>query len=327
MLSKSLIFKNLESIKKDLIELCSSKLIDIFVMFCVFSFLTVSLMAYCTIFDIDQSEFIYELGGPYLLYLIPITLIFPLSFIVMAFFIEDWKPPFINYFLGFFVITIGIVIIIGLMGTRTFIPSSGYASEHGKLANFISILFKPYYYLVAGTIWNLCYIGDFIRLIFSSLPISKDKYLKLIDSLKTEIKKHKERITPQLDLDFADAISRNDFKRSISLIKEGANIYKEGQGFLSTAIRKTASLRAIKFLIDLGVDVNEVDVLGRTPLHDASIYLYGIKQKKVLLNLISAGAIIDKKDEDGKSAWDFLKEENNYDAIKIITIKNSVEIN
>ncbi len=57
---------------------------------------------------------------------------------------------------------------------------------------------------------------------------------------------------------------------------------------------------AVKFLIDLGLDVNAADRVGRTPLHGAAALGYG----EVVQMLVDAGGRLDAKDKGGSTDSD-----------------------
>ena len=70
----------------------------------------------------------------------------------------------------------------------------------------------------------------------------------------------------------------------------------------------------VDFLIKNGVDVNSVDLLGKTPLH------YAVTQNNpiVVLELINFGASLNAQDKEGNTPLDVAVSENNEAVVKIL---------
>ena len=70
----------------------------------------------------------------------------------------------------------------------------------------------------------------------------------------------------------------------------------------------------VDFLIKNGVNVNSVDLLGKTPLH----YAAAQNNSTVVLELINFGAALNIKDGKGYTPLDIAKEKNNIGMIRIL---------
>jgi ankyrin repeat protein len=81
----------------------------------------------------------------------------------------------------------------------------------------------------------------------------------------------------------------------------------ENRSLLMLAVRFDANREVIRTLIELGLDVNDTDSAGRTPLMVAvqSKWNSAIGQLEILLE---AGANPLLRDNDGKTAWDYLQD-------------------
>jgi ankyrin repeat protein len=92
------------------------------------------------------------------------------------------------------------------------------------------------------------------------------------------------------------------------LILAGADIHARGAYEytpLHAAVVKTMNVETIKALVDAGADVNAKAQNGYTPLHIAA----GMNENpEVILSLLELGADPRIIDGDGKTAWDYIRE-------------------
>ena len=102
-------------------------------------------------------------------------------------------------------------------------------------------------------------------------------------------------------------IDKNDEKRAIELIKDGANLEKKnkiGDTALILASEKS-HVEVVKALLDAGAKVDEKNDLGYTALSWASRW----GKVEIVKALLDAGAKVDEEDNDGKTAIDFARDD------------------
>jgi len=97
--------------------------------------------------------------------------------------------------------------------------------------------------------------------------------------------------------------------RALDCIKNGANIeYKNGKGWTPLIIASfNGSINVLELLLSEGVDVNQTNYKGTTPLMYAMTHFENTGQRLVFDALIKHGASLDLKDLSGLSIKDYAK--------------------
>ena len=126
-----------------------------------------------------------------------------------------------------------------------------------------------------------------------------------------------------MSLEILRAILDDDFEELERLRKRGADISasteKEGWNYLHRSLlgsRRQPSPRMLKLLIELGNDVNAIDIYGNSPLH----YAARLRNSALVGVLLDAKADVNRVNKDGVSPLrqSVLGKPKDHDSIRLL---------
>ena len=101
------------------------------------------------------------------------------------------------------------------------------------------------------------------------------------------------------DLDMLSAISHNDLRRVMHLVRSGVSVNSHGRdGITALGVASATSTTTAQYLIDKGANVNANDIWGGTPLQSAA----DTNHLEIAALLLHRGAHVNAKDVSGSTA-------------------------
>ncbi len=112
-----------------------------------------------------------------------------------------------------------------------------------------------------------------------------------------------------MNYELLEAATTDAVPKALACIKNGANIeYRNGKGWTPLIIASfNGSINVLKLLLSLGVDVNQTNYKGTSPLMYAMTYYENTRQRLAFDLLLEHGANIDLRDYRGLSIKDYAK--------------------